>query len=53
MCVVIVMKKAEKDKKISEDESHKIQEQIQKLTDQYTKTLDEKFAKKEKEVMSI
>lgn len=47
------MKKLEKDKQISEDESRKQQEQLQKLTDKYSKEIDELTATKEKEVMSV
>ena len=47
------IKKLEKDKQISEDESRKEQEHIQKLTDKYIKETDELSAHKEKEVMSV
>ena len=47
------IKKIEKEKQISEDESRKQQELLQKLTDKYTKEIDELCASKEKEVMSV
>lgn len=47
------VKKLEKDKKITEDDSKRIQEQIQKQTDQFVKVVDDKLAAKEKEVMTI
>lgn len=47
------MKKLEKEKQISEDESRKQQEHLQKLTDKYTKEIDSLSATKEKEVMSV
>lgn len=47
------IKKAEKDKKVTEDESTKAQEEIQKLTDRYTKRLDELSATKEKELVTV
>lgn len=47
------IKKAEKDKEISEDESRKLQEKIQKLTDKYIKNIDELVEAKEKEVMEV
>ena len=45
------LKKAEKDKKISQDELHRSEQDIQKLTDQYVKTIDSLLALKEKEVL--
>lgn len=43
-------KKEEKDRKISEDDSFTYQEQIQKMTDEYIKTVDDILKKKEKEI---
>lgn len=48
-----VIKVEEKAKKITEDESKKQQERIQKLTDATIKQLDELLAKKEKEIMEV
>ena len=45
------LKQLEKDKEISEDDKRRGQEQIQKLTDQFIKDLDEVVTQKEKEVM--
>ena len=47
------IKKLEKDKLISEDETKKAQEDIQKLTDKYIKEIDTVMASKEKEVMEV
>ena len=47
------VKKLEKDKAISEDQSKKEQDHIQKLTDKYSKEIDELTASKEKEVMTV
>ena len=42
-----------KDKEISEDEDHKAQDEIQKLTDIAVKKIDELLAAKEKELMEV
>lgn len=47
------VKKAEKDKVVSEDESKKIQEEIQKVTDNFIKEVDKIVEGKEKEVMTV
>jgi ribosome recycling factor len=47
------IKKLEKDKAISEDDSKKYVDQIQVITDDYIKKVDEVTAVKEKEVMEI
>lgn len=47
------LKKALKDKKISEDENKRSQEEIQKLTDQYIKIVDQVSADKEKDIMTV
>ncbi|HEY3425183.1 MAG TPA: ribosome recycling factor [Negativicutes bacterium] len=46
-------KKLEKDKIISEDETKKAQEEMQKLTDKYIKEVDQIMAAKEKEIMEV
>jgi ribosome recycling factor len=48
-----VIKKEEKDKKITEDDSKKDQEKIQKLTDTYVKMVDDMLSGKEKEIMQV
>jgi ribosome recycling factor len=48
-----VVKKAEKDKKVSEDEAKKIQTDIQNIVDKYSKQIDDLVNGKEKEVMTI
>lgn len=47
------IKKLEKDKLISEDETKKAQDDIQKLTDKYIKEVDHIMAVKEKEIMEV
>lgn len=47
------VKKAEKEKSISEDESKRTQDEIQKLTDKYIKEVDRLMAVKEKEIMEV
>jgi ribosome recycling factor len=47
------IKKLEKDKEISEDESKKSQEQIQKITDEYVAKIDEVFKNKEADILKV
>jgi len=47
------LKKAEKDKEISEDESRKAQEHVQEITDKHIELVDEMMKKKEGEVMEV
>jgi ribosome recycling factor len=47
------IKKLEKEKTISEDETKKAQDDIQKLTDKYIKEIDVVMTSKEKEVMEV
>ena len=42
-----------KEKKISEDENNKYEKEIQEITDQEIKKIDEKVSQKEKEIMTI
>ncbi|MCK6543706.1 ribosome recycling factor [bacterium] len=46
-------KKAEKDHKISEDDSKDAQDKVQKMTDNYIKKIDEMLLIKEKEIMEV
>ncbi len=48
-----LVKKAEKDKSIGEDDSKKFQAEIQVVTDKYVKQVDEIMESKEKEVLSV
>lgn len=48
-----LIKKAEKNHEISEDESESYQADVQKLTDQFVGKVDEKIAHKDKELMSV
>lgn len=50
---VEAIKKLEKEKQISEDGSRKEQEHIQKMTDKYTKEIDDLGNSKEKEIMNV
>jgi len=47
------LKKAEKDKGISQDEHRQGTEHVQKLTDRFIREIDDIVSKKEKEVMSV
>lgn len=47
------LKKAEKDKAISQDDNKRAQDDIQKMTDQYIEKVDKMAAEKEKEIMTI
>ena len=47
------LKKAQKDKVVSEDENKRAQEEVQKLTDSYIEKSDKLSAEKEKEIMTI
>ena len=47
------LKKAEKNKEITEDELKKATDEVQKLTDRYVGDVDSKCASKEKEIMEI
>ncbi len=47
------IKKAEKEKEISEDEQKKLNDKVQKTTDSYIKQIDEKVAAKEKEIKQV
>lgn len=48
-----LIKKSEKDKEISEDDSKKFQKDVQDVTDQFIKRVDEVIAKKEKELLTV
>lgn len=47
------IKKLEKDKEITEDESKKAQDSIQKLTDEFTKKIEDMIKHKEEEIMKV
>ena len=47
------LKKLEKDSLISEDELKRRSDELQKVTDKYTETIDKTAAEKEKDIMSI
>lgn len=48
-----LVKKLEKTKEITEDLSKQLQQDVQKQTDAFIKRIDERLAKKEKEVMTV
>ncbi|AIL65020.1 Ribosome-recycling factor [Rickettsiales bacterium Ac37b] len=48
-----LLKKAEKDNEIAKDEHHNLSEVVQKITDEYTKKIDEIIENKEKEIMQF
>eukprot|EP00904_Undaria_pinnatifida_P011098 jgi/Undpi1/7118/HiC_scaffold_22.g09592.m1 len=50
---VDAVKKAEKAKKLGKDQSKDAQDAIQKLTDKYAKTIDEKVSAKEKDILKV
>ncbi len=43
----------EKDGKISEDEHRRHNEEVQRLTDEHIKKVDESLAQKEKEILQV
>jgi ribosome recycling factor len=47
------LKSQKKDKALSEDECFKLQDDVQKLTDNYVKKVDEILAEKEKEILEF
>lgn len=47
------IKKLEKDKEISEDESKKMQDQIQKITDEHIAKIEEAFKVKEADILKV
>lgn len=47
------LKKLEKDGEISEDDSRRLQDDVQKETDQYIKQVDDVVANKEKEILEV
>lgn len=47
------LKKAEKEKEISEDASRKAQAKVQEITDEHIEKIDEMLEKKEQEVMEV
>lgn len=47
------LKKLEKDSVVSQDEQHKKADDIQKITDEYIKNIDESLAVKEKDIMEV
>lgn len=47
------LKKHAHDSGVTEDEEKKAEVEVQKLTDQYTKKIDEHLAQKEKEIMTV
>jgi len=48
-----VLKRREKDAEISEDEHRKLQREVQHLTDDYVKRIDEALAQKDREILQV
>ncbi|HVV65612.1 MAG TPA: ribosome recycling factor [Rhizomicrobium sp.] len=48
-----LLKKLEKDHKISQDEHHRLGEELQKLTDAHIKDIDQSLHAKEQEIMQV
>lgn len=51
--MIDILKKQEKAKEISNDDLHRGQDDIQKITDQYIKDIEELLEQKEKEMMEV
>ncbi|HHW19770.1 MAG TPA: ribosome recycling factor [Thermodesulfovibrio thiophilus] len=51
--IIEEVKKSEKEKKISEDDSHRLQEEIQKITNAFIEKIDHLLEQKEKEIMEV
>lgn len=47
------LKQQEKNKQISEDDQHRLSEEVQKLTDEFIKKIDEMLEHKEKDIMTV
>jgi ribosome recycling factor len=47
------LKEMKKEKMLSEDDAHRAQEEVQKVTDDFIKKVDAQAAEKEKEIMSF
>ncbi len=47
------LKALEKNKEISQDEEHRALDKVQKLTDSFTKSVDEQTSKKEREILEV
>ena len=48
-----LLKSLEKEKEITEDEHHRGQDRVQKITDQFIKKIDDVTARKEKEILEL
>jgi ribosome recycling factor len=47
------LKKLEKDGEISQDEQRKIEKEVQALTDDFIRRIDDAFAQKDKEILQV
>ncbi|MCG8539786.1 MAG: ribosome recycling factor [Clostridia bacterium] len=47
------LKKMQKNKELTEDDLKKCEEEVQKLTDKYTKEIDQTISQKEKEILEV
>ena len=48
-----MLKRREKDAEISQDQQRKLQHEVQHLTDDYVKRIDEALAQKDKEILQV
>jgi ribosome recycling factor len=48
-----VLKRREKDAEISQDEHRKLQREVQHLTDDYVKRIDDALAQKDQEILQV
>jgi ribosome recycling factor len=48
-----LLKKQEKDKELSEDELHRLTDEVQKLTDHHIKKMEESLESKQKDIMQV
>ena len=51
--LMLFMKRLEKEKIISEDELHRAQDEIQKITDRFIEKVDSVIQNKEKEILEV
>ena len=50
---VELLRRREKDAEISQDEQRKLQQEVQHLTDEYVKRIDEALAQKDREILQV
>ena len=50
---VELLRRREKDAEISQDQQRKLQQEVQHLTDEYVKRIDEALAQKDREILQV